>query len=100
MKQKSSRVLIDFEQSGFILPKIKWQKRFRQEGGTSMGPYYEILEDLNVTAGEAETREAAVEWQRWDEELVEEFGRWLTRIAKVFGILIFAVFTAAYIGCF
>ena len=65
-----------------------------------MGLYYEILEELNVTASKAQTRDNAMEWQRWDEELVEELGRWLTRIAKVFVILMFAIFVAGYMGCF
>jgi hypothetical protein len=65
-----------------------------------MGLYYEITEELNVTAGKAETRDAVAEWQRWDEDLVEEFGRWLNRIAKAFVILTFAIFAAAYVGCF
>ena len=65
-----------------------------------MGPYYEITKELSLTAGEAETKVSAAEWIRWDEELVDDFGRWLTRIGKVFSILIFAVFAAVYMGCF
>jgi len=65
-----------------------------------MGPYHEITEDLSLTASEAETRGTAAEWIHWDEKLVEDFGRWLTRIGKVFAILIFAVFAAVYMGCF
>ncbi|MDY6951859.1 MAG: hypothetical protein SWE60_10120 [Thermodesulfobacteriota bacterium] len=53
-----------------------------------------------VTTTEGQTRDNAIDWQRWDEELVEELGRWLTRLAKVFAILICGVFAALYVGCF
>jgi hypothetical protein len=33
----------------------------------------------------------ADQWRRWDEELVDEFGRWLSRLAKAFAILLLAV---------
>ncbi len=26
-------------------------------------------------------------WQRWDEDLVEDFGRWLVLIAKTFAVV-------------
>ena len=48
-----------------------------------------------------EHREAANDtdqWQRWDEELVEELGRWLSRLAKAFAIMLLAVFAAIGIG--
>ena len=64
-----------------------------------MGPYYEIVEDPSVTPGAAATRSAAAEWQHWDEKIVEELLRWLSRLAKVFAISIFAVFAAVYMGC-
>lgn len=65
-----------------------------------MGLYYEIAEELSMTAAEAGTRDAAAEWQHWDEKIVEELFRWLSRLAKVFAISIFAVFAAVYMGCF
>jgi len=65
-----------------------------------MGLYYEILEGLNVIAKKAQTRDNAMEWDPCDEELVEELGRWLARIAKAFAILTFAIFAGVYMGCF
>jgi len=38
------------------------------------------------------------QWRRWDEELVEQFGRWLNRLAKVFAILLLAIWTAVFMG--
>jgi hypothetical protein len=38
------------------------------------------------------------QWRRWDEELVEQFGRWLNRLAKVFAILLLAIWTAVFTG--
>jgi len=38
--------------------------------------------------GHQETGYDADEWQRWDEKLVEDFGRWLSRIAKAFAIVL------------
>ena len=28
------------------------------------------------------------EWERWDENLVEDFGHWLTLVAKAFAVVI------------
>ncbi len=38
------------------------------------------------------------QWVRWDEELVEEFGRWLGRLAKALGVLLLAASAAVLIG--
>lgn len=36
------------------------------------------------------------EWTRWDDELVEDFGRWLNRLAKSL-ILVIAVMSAVIV---
>jgi hypothetical protein len=38
------------------------------------------------------------EWQRWDEELVNEFGCWLARLAKALVVLLLAGFAGAAMG--
>ena len=53
-----------------------------------MSPYYRLSDKLEKTLGHQETGYDADEWQRWDEELVEDFGRWLSRIAKAFTIVL------------
>ena len=50
--------------------------------------------------GHEETSHNGDQWRRWDEDLVEEFGRWLTRLAKALAILLLAVFTAVVVGWF
>jgi hypothetical protein len=37
----------------------------------------------------------ADQWDRWDEELIEDFGRWLGRLGKALVILLTGVFVAA-----
>ena len=65
-----------------------------------MGLYYETAQERGMTSGYEITRNSAGEWQRWDEEIVEEFGRWLARIAKACTLLALGVFAAVYIGWF
>ncbi len=55
-----------------------------------MSPYYGIPEELRKTLGDSETSCNADGWQRWDEDLVGEFGRWLSRIAKAFAVVFLA----------
>ena len=50
------------------------------------------------TMGRRETSGHAEEWQRWDEDLVKDFGRWLSRFAKTFGLLLLGVLAALIIG--
>lgn len=38
------------------------------------------------------------QWQRWDEEIVDEFERWIARIAKTTAILFSVVLMAAVFG--
>jgi hypothetical protein len=40
------------------------------------------------------------EWKRWDEELVEEFGRWVSRCARAFAVVFFVVLASAILGWF
>ncbi|MCK4487964.1 MAG: hypothetical protein KAU38_14555 [Desulfobacterales bacterium] len=65
-----------------------------------MGPCYPTPEGLEQTPENYETTSDADEWRRWDEELVEDFGRWLSRLAKAFAILLLAVSAAIAIGWF
>jgi hypothetical protein len=65
-----------------------------------MCPQYGILEELRKTLGHQQTSCDDNQWRRWDEELVEEFGRWVSRLAKAFAILLLAVSVALVIGWF
>ena len=53
---------------------------------------------LRKALGHKEASHNADQWRRWDEDLVEEFGRWLSRLAKAFAILLLAVSAAVIIG--
>jgi len=55
-----------------------------------MNPDYTLRDEVEKTLGHQETGYDASEWQRWDEDLVEDFGRWLSRIAKAFTIVLLA----------
>jgi len=65
-----------------------------------MCPYYEIPEEPRKTLGHRETSCNDNQWRRWDEEVVKEFGCWLSRLAKAFAILLLAVSAALVIGWF
>ncbi len=52
-----------------------------------------IAEDITRMSDQRKTSNDVDQWQRWDEELVEEFGRWVSRLAKAFAILVIAVCT-------
>lgn len=65
-----------------------------------MGPCYPTPEGLRQTLENYETTSDGDEWRRWDEELVEDFGRWLSRLAKAFAILLLAVSAAIAIVWF
>ena len=54
-----------------------------------------IAEDITEKPGYRETGEEVEQWQRWDEDLVEEFGCWVSRLAKACAILLIAVVTGA-----
>ena len=53
-----------------------------------MGAYSEVGQEPGKTAKAHDTVYDVGEWERWDEEMVEDFGRWLNRIVKTFAILI------------
>ena len=63
-----------------------------------MSSYHGTKEELMSTMGRRETSGHAEEWQRWDEDLVKDFGRWLSRFAKTFGLLLLGVLAALIIG--
>ena len=65
-----------------------------------MCPQYGIPEEVRKTLGHQQTSCDDNQWRRWDEELVEEFGRWVSRFAKAFAILLLAVSAALVIGWF
>jgi hypothetical protein len=59
---------------------------------------YGHSKDVSTTWGDEGTHKDLDQWRRWDEGLVEEFGRWLSRFAKVFAILLLAICTAVFMG--
>lgn len=63
-----------------------------------MDLYYGIADDRTRTPDHAKTSKDVDQWQRWDEELVEEFGCWLGRLSKVFAILLIAACTVVLFG--
>lgn len=52
-------------------------------------------EDITRMAHDGKTSNDVDQWQRWDEELVEEFGCWVSRLAKALAILVIAICTVA-----
>lgn len=65
-----------------------------------MGPYSGTSEELQHSLEHRGRDYDKGQWQRWDEELVAEFGRWLGRLAKVSAILFLGVLTAVVLGWF
>lgn len=65
-----------------------------------MGPCCSTSEGLKQIREKQETASDADEWRRWDEELVEDFGRWLRRLAKVLAILFLVILSAFAFGWF
>ena len=65
-----------------------------------MGAYSEVGQEPGKTARPQDTIYDVDEWQRWDEEMVEDFGRWLSRIGKTFAILILVGSAVIVIGWF
>jgi hypothetical protein len=57
-------------------------------------------EELMRMPGHTETHNDVDPWQRWDEELVEEFGRWISRLAKACAILLIVVSTGVLLRLF
>jgi hypothetical protein len=50
-------------------------------------------EDITTMSDHRKTSNDVHQWQRWDDELVEEFGCWVGRLAKAFAILAIAICT-------
>ncbi|NVL89664.1 MAG: hypothetical protein HWN69_01540 [Desulfobacterales bacterium] len=65
-----------------------------------MNPYYGTTEDITNGLARRKAPRDTEQWRRWDEELVEKFGRWLGRIVKVIAILFLAVSAAVIISLF
>jgi len=65
-----------------------------------MDLYYENAEDLGTTQWHEETSNDVDQWQRWDEGLVQQFGRWLSLLAKAFAVLLLAISAAVLIRWF
>ena len=64
-----------------------------------MSSYYGATEELISTPGPLETSCDTEEWRRWDEDLVGDFGRWLSRFAKMLGLILVGVLVALVIRC-
>jgi hypothetical protein len=73
----------------------KDQGQFLIRRDWAMDLYPGNAEDLMRRPGHRRTSNDMEHWQRWDEELVEEFGCWVSRLAKACAILLIAVFTGA-----
>jgi len=65
-----------------------------------MDLYYGIADDRTKTPDHAKASNDIDQWQRWDEELVEQFDCWLRRLAKALAILLIAVCTGVLLGLF
>ncbi len=65
-----------------------------------MSPYYKVPDELRQTLQYQEPTHGDHEWHRWDEKLVEEFGRWLGRLAKAFAIISVLICAAITIAWF
>ena len=55
-------------------------------------------EDVSKTWRDEGTHKDLDQWRRWDEELVQQFGRSLNRFAKIFVILLLAIWAAVIMG--
>ena len=57
-------------------------------------------EDITRMSDHRKTSNDVGQWKRWDEELVKEFGCWVSRLAKAFAILVIAICTGALLQLF
>lgn len=62
-----------------------------------MSSYYGTTEERISTMERLETSCDTEGWRRWDEDLVGDFGRRLSRLAKAFGLLLLGVLAALVI---
>jgi len=58
----------------------------------------EDAKDVSLTLRREGTGNDMEQWQRWDEEFMEQFGRRLSRLAKVFVVLLVVIAAAAFLG--
>ena len=58
---------------------------------------FDITEEIINTNGNKETSCGKEEWQRWDEDLVSDFGRSITRIAIACGLMLLGVLITLFI---
>jgi len=58
----------------------------------------EDAKDVSLTLRHEGTGNDMEQWQRWDEEFMEQFGRRLSRLAKVFVVLLVVIAAAAFLG--
>lgn len=54
-----------------------------------------VTGDITKMPSHRKTGEDMEQWQGWDEELVEEFGCWVSRLAKACAILLIAILTGS-----
>ena len=60
---------------------------------STMHADHQVSKDLWESPGRSEIAWDEEGWQRWDDDLVEDFGRWLTGIAKTSVVLSCVVFS-------
>jgi hypothetical protein len=58
-----------------------------QHGEKNMHAYDQVPHDFWETSGRGETGWNEERWQRWNDDLVEDFSRWLARTAKTCAVL-------------
>lgn len=58
---------------------------------------FELTDEIINNNGHIERSSDTEEWQRWDEDLVSDFGRFLTRIVMACGLLLLGVLIALII---
>jgi hypothetical protein len=62
-----------------------------------MDPHLKPSKALTIRQ-ESQVRNSEVDnWDRWDEELVEDFSRWLGRLGKALVILLIGIFAVSAI---
>ncbi len=58
---------------------------------------FELTDEITNTNGHIERSSNTEEWRRWDEDLVSDFGRFLTLIAMACSLLLLGVLIALII---
>jgi len=62
-----------------------------------MDPYSETSKVLTRKVESQVSNSGSDHWDRWDEELVEDFSRWLSRLGKALVILLIGLFAVSAI---